>query len=263
MNWPKISVVVPCFNHADFIEQTLCSVLDQKYPNLELLVIDGGSTDGSVELIKKHKHHISYWVSEPDRGQTHALVKGFSKATGDIQCWLNSDDMHGKNTLFEVAAYFQAHPDVDAVYGDTIWIARDGGVIGVQREIPFNRFIWLYTRNYVPGMSMFWRRELYERAGGLNPEFNLSMDADLWIRFADAGKIKHVRRIWSRMRYYPEQKNLRLREKSDAEDLKIRRRYWEADYPSFFWARRTSAHSLRVVWKLLTGCYTFQYKRLR
>lgn len=261
MTLPKISVVVPSFNHARFVESTLLSVINQKYPRLELIVIDGGSKDGSLEIIKKYEHSISHWVSEPDGGQTNGLIKGFESATGDIWCWLNSDDLHTPHTLFEVAESFLKHPEVDAIFGDTIWIDEWGTPLRVQREIPFNRFLWMYTYNYIPGMSMFWRKQLYEKTGGLNPEYDLAMDADLWIRFADVGRLKHVKSVWSKMRFYPEQKNRRLRTKSDIEDLRIRARYWNGTTPSLHRVKSFSAQLIRMAWKFMTGCYTLGYRR--
>lgn len=261
MSYPKISVVVPSFNQKKFLEETLLSVLDQNYPNLELIVIDGGSKDGSVDIIKHYQEKMAYWVSEPDGGQTPGLIKGFGKATGDIQCWLNSDDLHMPNTLHEVANFFATNPKVDAVFGNTMWIDEDSRDIRQQREIPFSRFIWMYTYNYVPGQSMFWRRELYKRVGGLDPEFNLAMDADLWIRFSHAGRIAHVRRIWSKMRFYPEQKNRSMRTASDLEDMKIRSRYWGEGLPPFYRQKRILAYALRFLWKGFTGCYSMDYKR--
>lgn len=261
MNYPTISVIVPSYNQDRFLETTLRSVLEQSYPKLELIVIDGGSTDSSRSILQAYSPHLAYWVSEPDGGQTRGLIKGFARATGDIWCWLNSDDLHTPTTLKEVAEYFLQHPFVDAVFGDTLWINEQGAALRVQREIPFNRFLWMYTYNYIPGMSMFWRRNLYQRAGGLNPEFDLAMDADLWIRFADVGQIKHVRALWSHMRFYPEQKNRRLRDRSNAEDFKIRARYWQNSPPALYQFKKCVAQSLRVTWKLLTGCYPLGYRR--
>lgn len=257
----KISVVVPSYNQARFLEGTLLSVLRQNYPALELIVIDGGSTDGSVDIIKRYERHIEHWVSEPDGGQTKGLIKGFNRATGAIQCWLNSDDLLADGCLQEVADYFRRNPAVDMVFGDALWIDEQGAPLREQREIPFNRFIWLYTHNYIPGMSAFWRSEIYERVGGLNPHYNLAMDADLWIRFADVGRIEHVSRVWSHMRFYPEQKNRALRRQSNQEDLEIRARYWGTQSPSFLNLKRTLAQTYRVMWKLATGCYPMNYRR--
>jgi glycosyltransferase involved in cell wall biosynthesis len=255
MKWPRITVVTPSYNQGRFLEATLRSVHDQGYPNLEHIVIDGGSTDGSVEIIRKFEHRLAYWVSEPDKGQTDALIKGFSRATGEILAWLNSDDLYEPRTLWEVAEFFSGHPNVQFVYGDALWIDTEGRILKPKKEIPFNWFIWLYDHNYIPQPSAFWRRELYEAVGGLDPRFDLAMDADLWIRFAERTRPLHVRRIWSRMRLYPEQKNQRLRAISNEEDEVIRKRYLP-DEP--IWRRRLKrvfAKGMRVGWKLVWGCY--------
>ncbi len=252
---------MPSYNQANFLESTLRSVIDQGYPAVELIVIDGGSDDGSVDILKKYDEYITFWVSEQDEGQTDALIKGFNKSTGEIQCWLNSDDLHESNTLVRVASYFENNPGVDAVFGSTIWINSEGKLLRVHHEIPFNRFIWLHTYNYIPGMSMFWRRSIYQRSGGLDNNFNLAMDADLWSRFSKIGKIGHVREIWSRMRFYPEQKNRLLRDASDLEDEVIRTRAWGEDRPNFLPLKRSTAQIIRMFWKLFTGCYPLGYSR--
>ncbi|MFZ1085834.1 MAG: glycosyltransferase family 2 protein [Terracidiphilus sp.] len=260
---PKISVVVPSFNQAQYLELTLLSILDQNYPNLELIVIDGGSKDNSPDIIRKYAQHMKFWCSEPDGGHPEGLIKGFSHATGEILCFLNSDDLFEPCVLHEVGEYFSQHPGVEAVYGNALWIDAKGNAIRKQKEIPFNRFIWIYTYNYIPGMSMFWRRTLYDRAGGLTTTYRLSFDADLWIRFSDAdGKIRHVARQWSRMRFYPQQHNRRLRAQSDRDDLLIRSRYWKnQSAPRTYFLRRKIAMGMRILWKLLTGCYSLGYHR--
>ncbi len=218
--------------------------------------------DSSPDIIRRYQQYIKFWCSEPDGGQPQGIIKGFSHATGEILCFLNSDDLFEPNALHRVGQYFSQHPNVDAVYGDAMWIDADGNVFMQKKEIPFNRFIWLYTYNYIPGMSMFWRRGIYDRAGGVNPEFQLAFDADLWARFSDHGKIKHVAQQWSRMRYYPEQKNRRFREQSDREDMIIRARYWKHNVmPSTYNIRRKVAQLLRFLWKLLSGCYSWRYPK--
>ena len=253
--WPRISLVVPSYNQGEFIEATLRSVLDQDYPDLELLIIDGGSTDDSVDIIRRYADRIAYWVSEPDDGQTHALIKGFARATGTIQGWLCTDDLLEPGSLREVAQFFADHPAAQVGYGDAIWIDVAGRPVRPKREIPFNRFIWTYDYNYLPQPSTFWRAALYERVGGLDTSFDLAMDADLWARFADVTTLYHVRRYWSRMRTYPQQKTQRLRDRSRAEDRIIRER-WVGSKPDWVWkGMRPLAKSVRVVWKLATGCY--------
>jgi len=257
----RISIVIPSFMHARFIERTLESVVSQSYRNKEIIVMDGGSNDGTVEILKRFSPHLTYWQSQRDGGQTAALIEGFRRSTGSIQCWLNSDDLFEPNALKEAVAYFEQHPGAEAVFGNTSWIDVNDNIVKRQREIPFNRFIWTYTYNYIPGMSMFWRRRAYEMVGGLNADFNLAMDADLWDRIADVGKIGHVNRYWSKMRYYADQKNTRLREKSDQEDLRIRRRRWGAEFPPAYRAKKLLAMAMRVSWRFVSGCYYVGYRR--
>ena len=253
--WPKISVVIPSFNQVQYIEATIESVLDQGYPNLEFIVIDGGSTDGTVDIIKRYSEHLSYWVSEPDDGQTDALIKGFDRSTGEILCWLCSDDLFELNTLKEVAEVFTEHPDWQVVYGDSMWIDAQSRPISFKKEIGFNRFIYMYDYNYLPQPSTFWRRGIYERVGGLDPRMKLAMDGDLWARFAEHTDLHHVPRAWSRMRFYPEQKNQRLRAVSDDEDALIRGRYTPEQPPWLRYMKRLAAKGLRVALKLARGAY--------
>jgi len=253
--WPKISVVTPSLNQGRYIKATIESVLEQEYPNLEYIIIDGGSTDGTVGIIESYSEHLAYWVSEPDEGQTDALIKGFNRASGDILCWLCSDDLFESGTLREVAEVFAEHPDWQVVYGDSFWIDANSRPIRFKKEIPFNRFIWMYDHNYLPQPSTFWRRGIYEEVGGLDPRWNLTMDADLWIRFSERTKLHHVPRAWSRMRYYPEQKNLRLRAKSDEEDVLIRSRYLPDEHPLLRRLKRVCAKGLRIALKLARGAY--------
>jgi len=247
--------VTPSFNQAEYLEKTILSVLDQGYPNLEYIVMDGGSSDGSAEIIERYSEHLAYWTSQPDGGQTAALAKGFERTTGDIQGWLCSDDLHEPHTLKEVAETFARNPGWRVVYGDSHWIDDRGNPLAPKKEIAFNRFIWMYDYNYLPQPSTFWRRSLYEEVGGLDPGYNLAMDADLWARFAERARLHHVPRPWSRMRYYPEQKNLRLRDRSNEEDAAIRTRYLP-DEPR--WKRRSkglAAKTLRVGLKLRRRAY--------
>lgn len=252
---PKISVVTCSYNHVRFLERTIRSVLDQEYPNLEYIVIDGGSADGSVEILRRYSDRLSYWVSEPDQGQTHALTKGFERATGEVLCWLCSDDLHEPSTLHEVGRFFTENPDAQIVYGDSTWIDAEDRIIAPKKEHRFNRFIWMYDHNFIPQPSTFWRRDLYRQVGGLDKTFDIAMDADLWMRFAEITKIHHVPRPWSRMRFYPEQKVRTLLQRGRQEDRRVRERYLGKKSE---WAYRVlyiCAKTMRVAWKVATHRY--------
>ncbi len=219
--YPKISVVIPSYNQGRYIEQTLRSVIDQGYPNLELIVIDGGSTDDSVDIIRRHDRHVAYWVSEPDGGHTQGLIKGFQRATGDIQCWLNADDLYEPRALHEVAQLFVARPQARFLYGNWTWIDRDGNPLYYRREMGFHRWLWLYAYNYIPQPAAFWRKDLYEEVGGLDSRYSLTMDADLFARFARICRPHHLDRPLARFRGYPEQRNQSHRADSDREQYDI------------------------------------------
>ena len=252
---PKISVITPSLNQAQHLEATIRSVLDQEYPNLEYIIIDGGSDDGSVEIIKEYSDRLSYWISEPDGGQTDALIKGFNRATGEVMGWLNSDDLYYPYTLHEVGETFVRNPQWQVVYGDLLLIDDKSHPIRVQKEIGFNRFIWMYAHNYIPQPSTFWRRGIYEQVQGLDAKWDLAMDADLWIRFAERTALHHVPRVWSAFRYYPEQKNSRLRDRSNEEDVLIRSRYLPFEPTGKRFLKKMTAKGLRVALKTVQGEY--------
>ena len=255
----KLSIVVCSYNQARYLRQTLSSLAGQKRisrDELELIVIDGGSTDGSVEIIREFEHHLAYWVSEPDQGQTEALRKGFDRTTGDIQGWLCSDDELEPDTARTVLDFFRAHPDVSWAFGDARFIDEWGRLLRPKKEIPFNWFIWLYDYNYIPQPSTFWRTSLYERIGGLDAALHVSMDADLWARFAEVSAPQKIAGILSRVRLQPEQKTQTLREQGIREGNTIRGRYGVRPGRGL---RRQSAfllaRTMRIGWKLTTGCY--------
>lgn len=250
----SFSIITCSYQQGAFIDVTLRSVLDQEYEALEYIVIDGGSTDGSVDTIRSYADRLAYWVSEPDRGQSDALIKGFARARGEIQSWLCSDDLLLPGALKAVAAFFTGHPEVDAVYGDALWIDAVGNHLRPKKEPRFHRLAFLFDHNYIPQPSMFWRRSLYERVGGLDTNFHLAMDSDLWERFSRATRIAHLPRYLSCMRYYPEQKTRALKAQGRGEDALIRERSSLARWPlQPLW--RTLARGQRMATKALAGGY--------
>jgi glycosyltransferase involved in cell wall biosynthesis len=199
---PLVSIVTPSFNQARFLEATIQSVLSQDYPNLEYLVIDGGSTDGSLDIIQKYAGQIAYWVSEPDRGQTDAINKGFARAKGDILAWLNSDDTYEPGAIGEAARYLQAHPEASMVYGDARLINEAGEEIGrfPARQTDYQKLLTGYV--HIPQQSSFFRGDLWRRLGPLDPNFYFAMDYDLWVRLAKVAPPHYHPRLWANFRLH-------------------------------------------------------------
>lgn len=204
---PTISIVTPSFNQGWFLEQTINSVLAQGYPRLEYVIQDGGSTDQTLEILKRYQNSFTHWESAPDRGQTHALNLGFRHATGEIMAYLNSDDLLLPGALNYVARYFVAHPKVDVVYGNRILIDEYGAEVGRWVLPPHDNEV-LTWRDYIPQETLFWRRSLWEKVGGAFDEsFHFAMDWDLLLRFRDAGaKFAHLPRFLGAFRFHPSQK---------------------------------------------------------
>lgn len=178
---PKVSIVTPSFNQGPFLEETIRSVLLQGYPNLEYIIIDGGSTDGSIDIIKKYESWLSYWVSEPDAGQTHALNKGFNKTSGQIIAWLNSDDVYLQNAVFSAIQILISNEDVAMVYGDIDVIDEKNNGLYFIPSGPYD-LKRLFKENYIPQPACFFKKNVFLNIGGLDESFNYIMDYDLWMR---------------------------------------------------------------------------------
>jgi glycosyltransferase involved in cell wall biosynthesis len=206
---PRITVVTPSFNQGEFLEATLRSVLDQNYPNLEYLVLDGGSTDDSVEIIKRYAPRLTYWHSRKDKGQADAIATGFAMSSGEILCWLNSDDILLPGALQLVGTFFRDHPRVDVLYGNRLTIDRAGNVTG--RHL----WPWLLTRaHWALGQPLaqectFWRRAIYEQVGGLDRSRFFIMDYDLFFRMWRAGRFRKTSAFLGALRQHEETKNAR------------------------------------------------------
>jgi glycosyltransferase involved in cell wall biosynthesis len=204
---PTISLVTPSFEQARFLERTLCSVLDQGYPALEYHVYDGGSTDDSVEILRRYTDRLDSWVTTPDNGQADAINRAFAKTSGELMGWINSDDLLLPGALAYVARFFDDHPEVDVVYGNRLLIDEEDGQIGAW-ILPRHDDHALTLADYVPQETLFWRRRVWDAAGGrLDPSFLYALDWDLLLRFRAAGAhIVHLPRYLGAFRVHAEQK---------------------------------------------------------
>jgi len=185
----KISIVMPSFNQSSYVEAALKSVLSQSYQNWEILFIDGGSTDNTMQIVEKYRDRLAYCISEPDKGQSDALQKGFSRATGQILTWLNTDDLLLPDALSEAVKAFTEKPERSWVFGNVIWIDAKDNVLKCWRGEGYTPGWPRIGLLAAGGPSAFFSRELYERVGGINLELHYQMDTELWWRFAMAGEI--------------------------------------------------------------------------
>lgn len=193
MTLPKISIITPSFNQGQYLEETILSIISQSYPNLEYIVMDGGSTDNSVEIIKRHQHGISFWVSEPDKGQSDAINKGFIRSTGDVICWLNSDDILMPGALMVIAKAFEKQADIDLINGSLLIIDQNSKILSAHFILKQKKWYAEKGIFYMSQPSMFWRRRIFNATGFLKEEFHAQMDKELLIRIFEANcKIGHL-----------------------------------------------------------------------
>ena len=225
-----VSIVTPSYNQAPYLEETIRSVLAQDYPQIEYGIVDGGSTDGTLELIKKYEGQLAWWVSEKDKGQTDAINKGFARAKGDVLAWLNSDDTYQPGAVAAAVEYLQKHPEVGMVYGDCNFINESGRVIGKFNSAQTSYRLLRQGYAHIPKQTMFFRTELWRQVGLLDPSFYFAMDYDLWTRLAARTEIKYVPQTWANFRLHTSGKTLVADDRCWPEMLRVHYR----DGGSFF-----------------------------
>ena len=221
---PRCTVVTPSYNQAEFLEETIRSVLLQDYPELEYIIIDGGSTDGSAELIAKYEPWLSYWVSESDAGQADAINKGFSRATGNVVAWLNSDDYYCPHAVSRAMGVMGGRQPPICVYGDCYVVGKDGELVA-NRLSPVFCKDRLYVQDYITQPATFFDYECARRIGFLDVSLQWTLDWDLWLRLAQEGPLSHMDDTLACARVYAENKTLSGGEKRNAEILRLFRKH--------------------------------------
>jgi len=201
-----VSIITPSYNQSKYLEQTILSVLNQDYPQIEYIVVDGASSDGSVEIIKKYAARLAFWVSEKDNGQADAINKGFARAKGEIIAWLNSDDYYLSGTISAAVKVFDENPDVDLIYGNMLAVDENGQTFNnlKYRQLALED---LLSFQIIGQPAVFMRRSVLQKTNGLDPAFHFLLDHLLWIQLAKQGRILHVNQTWSAARYHAEAKN--------------------------------------------------------
>jgi glycosyltransferase involved in cell wall biosynthesis len=227
---PLVSISTPSFNQARYLEATIQSVLSQNYPGIEYMVVDGGSNDGSVDVIKKYESKLAWWVSEKDTGQTDAINKGFARAKGEILAWINSDDTYEPGAVRAAVKYLQEHPEVGMVYGDCNFINESGLVIGKFDSAQTNYRLLRQGYAHIPQQTMFFRADLWKQVGPLDPSFYFAMDYDLWTRIAARSEIKYVPQTWANFRLHTSGKTIAADDRCWPEMIRVHYR----DGGSFF-----------------------------
>jgi len=189
--WPKISIVTPCYNSGTYLEETILSVLGQNYPNLEYIIIDGQSTDNSVEIIKKYENKLSYWISEKDKGMYEAIQKGFDKSTGEIMAWINADDLYHRKSFFVIAELFSKYTKINWLVGASTQWDEHGRGTNIDHSRKFTRYDFLIGDfKWIQQESCFFRRTLWDKAGSyIDKTLYYAGDFELWFRFFRSDKL--------------------------------------------------------------------------
>lgn len=225
MEVPRISIVTPSYNQGRYVTWTVRSVLLQRYPDLEYIVMDGGSDDETLERLEPYVPRFTHFQSEPDGGQSAAIAAGFERSTGAIMAWLNSDDVLAPGALHAVARYFREHPDVDVLYSHRCIIDEHNVTSGywiLPRHSNFKMMRW----DLIPQETCFWRRSLFEQCGNVDPTFRFAMDYDLFVRFMQAGRFVRLPRFLGAFRRHPLAKTSRQLETTGEEEVqRVRETY--------------------------------------
>jgi glycosyltransferase involved in cell wall biosynthesis len=254
-----VSIITPSFNQADFLEATILSVLNQDYPSIEYIIVDGGSTDRSVDIIRRYSDRLSWWISEKDRGQTDAINKGFARAKGQILAWINSDDTYESGAVSAAVEFLTSRPDIGLVYANANYINENGRVIGrfPAAQTDYRRLKRGYV--HIPQQSAFFRADLWHKVGPLDPSFYFAMDYDLWVRLARLAPVEYAPSyLWANFRLHSAGKTVAADDLCWPEMLKVHFRdggSWFSIFTAKYLIRKLIAPllKLRMRMRLLKG----------
>lgn len=202
---PLVSIVTPSFNQGEFIAETIESVLEQDYPRIEYLVVDGGSTDGTLEILRRYGSRLR-WESEKDAGQSDAIHRGFALTQGEVIAWVNADDLYAPLAIARAVETLHAYPEAGFVYGRAEFIDREGRITGEQKHLPWDFDTLLNRWNFIPQSATFFRRSAYEAVGGISVDLHYVMDYDLWLKLGRQFPVVDIPDVLARVRMYPETK---------------------------------------------------------
>ncbi len=236
--FPLISVITTSYNQGKFIEFTIKSVIDQSYQNIEYVIIDGASEDETISVLQKYKYHprIKKIISEKDQGQTDALIKGFNIASGDILCWLNSDDMFIPGSLDKIAEIFSHNSEIDVIVGNLVVVDREGIEVGMWPRRKMSNLDWLSLPQAIGQPATFFTRRAYDLVGGLDPQFEYSMDYDLFMKFGLYGlKFYYINDVLSYFRVHDESKTMALPHKQWRDEFKVFRKNGGSLFSKFYY----------------------------
>ncbi len=246
---PLVSIVTPSLNQAQYLEKAIQSVLAQEYPRIEYIVVDGGSTDGSVDIIRGYEAQLAWWISEPDEGHADALNKGFACASGDVLAWLNSDDYYYPGAIAQAMAFLRDHPDVGMVYGDADYLDPQGRVIGrfPAAQTDLQRMLRGYV--HIPQATTFFRADIWEQVGPLDLSLFFAFDYDLWVKIAAQSELKYLHRTWAAFRLHEEGKTIDSSARCWPDMIEVHRRRG-GGYLSMIYAKYLLRRMVEPLWML-------------
>jgi len=246
LSYPKVSIITPSYNQGVFIEETIRSVLLQGYPNLEYIVIDGGSTDETLDILRQYESWVK-WISEPDKGQADAINKGLQIAQGEILAYLNSDDLYSMGAIHQVVNYLQNHSEIGLVYGNCLVIDEQGNELGLLRGHKFNLQRTIQRGEFIPQQTAFWQRKVLEKTGLFDATLQYCMDYEFFIRIGQFFPATYLPQTLASFRLHNASKTVSQEDRHWRETLMVSQQYGMKPWTMWYWLRRFRHWGLRAL----------------